>query len=139
MPLWHHSVGSLVCSATTTYRSISKTLKYLADIPPHPTLSIFSLQFPTTRAKIIQDFEEYIKQVTKVADPTGKRKIIAVIDAINSRPGVLLPWKEMVGICREARVISIVDGAHTLGQQLDIKLSEAQPDFYISVCSVCSI
>lgn len=118
---------------------MSQTLKYLADStgPPHPTfkLSTFNLQFPTKREKIVQDFEEHIKQLTKIDDPTGKRKIIAIIDSIASLPGVSLPWKEMVAICREAGVISLIDGAHSIGQELDINLSEARPDFWVSVCS----
>lgn len=40
----------------------------------------------------------------------------------------------MVAICREAGVISLVDGAHSIGQELDINLSEARPDFWVSVC-----
>lgn len=128
-------VASLFYLATTTYPSVSQTLKHLADLPPHPTLSIFNLKFPTKRAKIVQDFEEHIKQLTKIDDMTGKRKIIALIDSITSHPGVSLPWKEMVAICREAGVISVVDGAHSIGQELNINLSEARPDFWVSVCS----
>ena len=113
---------------------MSKTLKYIADLPPHPSLSTFNLQFPTKRAKIVQDFQEHIKQLTKDVDTSGKRKILAIIDTIASNPGVSLPWKEMVAICREAGVISVVDGAHSIGQELDLNLSEAQPDFWVSVC-----
>ena len=40
----------------------------------------------------------------------------------------------MVVICREAGVISVVDGAQSIGQELDINLSEARPDFWVSVC-----
>ena len=39
----------------------------------------------------------------------------------------------MVAICREAGVISVVDGAQSIGQELDINLSEARPDFWVSV------
>jgi kynureninase len=127
--------GLIFYSATTTYGSVSQTLKYLADLPPHPTLSTFNLQFPTERAKITQDFEEHIKQLTTISDVTGERKIIALIDTIAANPGVSLPWKEMVEVCREAGVISVVDGAQSIGQELDINLSEARPDFWVSVCS----
>ena len=112
---------------------MSKTLKYLADVRPHPVLSTFNLQFPTKRENIIQDFEKHIKQLRDSLEATGERKIIAIIDTIASNPGVLLPWKEMVAICREAGVISVVDGAHSIGQELDINLSEARPDFWVSV------
>ena len=86
------------------------------------------------RNKIIQDFEKHIKQVTEVRNVTGKRKIVVIIDSIAAFPVVLLLWKETVGICWEAGVISIMDGAHLIGQELDINLSEAWPDFWVSVC-----
>jgi len=124
--------GDIIVGATTTYAALRQTLKYLADIPPHPTVSTFNLQFPTTRAKIVQDFEEHIKQLTTISDVTGKRKIIAIIDTIVSNPGVSLPWKELVAICQKAGVISLVDGAHSIGQELDINVSEVQPDFFVS-------
>jgi len=126
--------GDIIIKATTTYPCLTQSLKYLADVPPHPTLSTFNLQFPTTRAKIVQDFKEHIKQLTTISDVTGKRKIIAIIDTIVSNPGVSLPWKEMVAICREAGVVSVVDGAQSIGQELDINLSEARPDFWVSNC-----
>lgn len=61
------------------------------------------------------------------------RKIVAVVDAIVSNPGVRLPWKEMVAICKDASVWSVVDAAHAIGQEVDINLSEARPDFWLSV------
>lgn len=61
------------------------------------------------------------------------RKVVAVVDAIVANPGVRLPWKEMVAICKDAGVWSVVDAAHAIGQQVDINLSEAKPDFWVSV------
>ncbi|KIJ57818.1 hypothetical protein HYDPIDRAFT_34765 [Hydnomerulius pinastri MD-312] len=124
----------ILIGATTTYGAVSQTLKYLADIPEHPSLSTFNLQFPTTHAVIIKDFKEHIRKVVETPDVTGQRKIVALIDSIASNPGVLLPWKEMVAICKEAGVLSVVDAAHSIGQELDINLSEAQPDFWVSNC-----
>jgi len=39
----------------------------------------------------------------------------------------------MVAICRDAGVWSVVDAAHSIGQEVDINLSEAKPDFWVSV------
>jgi len=61
------------------------------------------------------------------------RKIVAVVDAIAANPGVRLPWKEMVAICRDAGVWSVVDAAHSIGQEVDINLSKMKPDFWVSV------
>ena len=62
-----------------------------------------------------------------------------MIDSISSTPGVHMPWKEMVRICREEGVWSVIDGAHSIGQELDINLSKANPDFWVSVgLDICS-
>lgn len=67
------------------------------------------------------------------------RKVVAVIDAIVSNPGARLPWKEMVAICKDAGVWSVVDAAHAIGQEVDINLSEAKTDFWVSVSPFLSV
>lgn len=39
----------------------------------------------------------------------------------------------MVSICKDAGIWTVVDAAHSIGQELDINLSVAQPDFWVSV------
>lgn len=63
--------------------------------------------------------------------PQGK--VVAIIDSIISRPGYLLPWKELVSICREAKIWTIIDAAHSIGNEPEINLGEVQPDFWVSV------
>lgn len=86
---------------------------------------------------------------------------MAVIDSIVSMPAALMPWKEMVAICNsyprsskpesepesnntsegetemvtetETEVWSVIDAAHSLGQEQGIDLVEVKPDFWISV------
>lgn len=55
-----------------------------------------------------------------------------VIDGIISNPGAWLPWEEMVAICKEEKVWSLVDAAHCIGQ-VDVDLAAVQPDFWVSV------
>lgn len=57
---------------------------------------------------------------------------MAIIDGIISVPGVRIPWEEMVKICRENEVYSLVDGAHVIGQ-IPLDVQQADPDFFISV------
>lgn len=55
---------------------------------------------------------------------TGNR-FVAVIDAISSMPGVLLPWKKMVEICKEEGIWTVIDAAHSIGQEVrTTKLNE---------------
>jgi selenocysteine lyase/cysteine desulfurase len=119
---------------------LERTAQYISDLPPHPSVSVFQLNFPTTRASILQNFRVHVDTLSskvqakqrEICDGT-KLKIVAVIDSIVSNPGVHLPWKEMVAICRERGILTIVDAAHSVGQEPNINLKEADPDFWISV------
>jgi len=46
-----------------------------------------------------------------------------------------MPWKAMVKICQEEQVISVVDAAHSLGQEISIDLRDSSPDFWTSSCN----
>ena len=118
-------------TATITYGAISRTIQYIADVPPHPKTSTFLLQFPTTIKDILDGFRSHLKSITRKPN----QKIVAVIDGMVSNPGVLLPWEEMVKIAKEENVISVVDAAHCIGQQPNLALNKADPDFWISVCT----
>ncbi|KAI6129861.1 pyridoxal phosphate-dependent transferase [Pisolithus croceorrhizus] len=127
--------GDVLIGANTTYGSVSKSLKYLGDIPPHPTVLTYGVYLPTTRETILEEFRQFIHKVREEHDDSHQnRTFIAIIDSIVSHPGVLMPWKEMVAICRDAGVYSLVDAAHSIGQELDLNLSEAKPDFWVSNC-----
>ncbi|KAG6917108.1 hypothetical protein DXG01_003928 [Tephrocybe rancida] len=122
--------GDTLISFNTTYGSINQTVKYLHDVRPHPTVKQFQLLFPTTHKDIIASFKEFI-----AANPIAEgKKSVIVIDSIVSNPGVLLPWKELANISREAGIWTIIDAAHSIGQETNINLSESQPDFWISNC-----
>ena len=132
--------SSLDSAATTTYNAIERTVRYIADLPPHPSVSAFELKFPTTRASVLQAFRAHLDALTaelqiaqrKIGSGT-KLKIVAVIDSIASKPGVYLPWKEMVALCRERNILTVIDAAHSIGQEPNINLSEVGPDFWVSV------
>ncbi|KAH8994849.1 PLP-dependent transferase [Lactarius akahatsu] len=133
--------GDIIVTATTTFLSLERTAQYISDSPPHPSVSVFQVNFPTTRASVLQNFRVHVDTLSskvqakqrEIGDGT-KLKIVAVIDSIVSNPGVHLPWKEMVAICRERGILTVVDAAHSVGQEPNINLKEADPDFWISNC-----
>ena len=64
------------------------------------------------------------------------QKIVAVIDSIASNPGVLLPWQEMTRVCREEGVWSVIDAAHSIGQEPALDVRASGCDFWVSVSAV---
>lgn len=118
----------------TSYTTIINALQTIAESPPYPTLAQFVVQFPTTHAEIVAAFEEYIKALPR----TEGKKVLAVIDSIHSTPGVLMPWKDLVKICKRFGILSIVDASHSVGQEPGINLSQVEPDFWVSVGILCN-
>ncbi|TFY71154.1 hypothetical protein EVG20_g1849 [Dentipellis fragilis] len=134
---WHE--GDIIIGTTTTYNAVSRTIQYLHDIPPLPTISTFTLNYPTTQEAIIDSYSSHLRTVKATLaakqKPDGPTlKVVAVLDAIVANPGVLYPWKELTQVCREEGVWSVIDAAHNLGQEPNIDLGKVQPDFFISNC-----
>ncbi|KAJ7447111.1 pyridoxal phosphate-dependent transferase, partial [Mycena galericulata] len=123
--------GDVLVMLDTTFPAVAETAKHLLG----PKIEHLELRFPASHAEIVQLFQSRLRDVrTRVGE---EATVVALFDSIVSFPGVLLPWKEMVKICREESVISVVDAAHSLGQEraCDIDLAGVQPDFWISSCS----
>jgi selenocysteine lyase/cysteine desulfurase len=124
-------------AATTSYHAIAATLRHVHALHPHTVLSTFALTFATTRAALLSAWRAHLRALPRAAPSADnpRPKAVAVLDSIASVPGALLPWEEMVRICREERVWSVVDGAHSVGQEA-LDLGAAQPDFFVSVRSL---
>ncbi|KAJ7665092.1 PLP-dependent transferase [Mycena polygramma] len=120
----------IIVAFNTSYNAVASATRYISDTPPHPIVSELALIFPTTPAKIITQFREHLRRLPR----KNGQKVIAIIDSIISMPAVLLPWKEMVQICKEEHVLSVIDAAHSIGQEPNLNLSKADPDFWISNC-----
>ncbi|ETW82979.1 hypothetical protein HETIRDRAFT_444532 [Heterobasidion irregulare TC 32-1] len=132
---WHEQ--DILVGTSTTYNAVERNIRYLGDIPPHPRVREFQLNWPLTHSAIVDAFRAHIQalKATQNYDGSGpKPKIVAVIDGIVSNPGVAYPWKELTKICHEEGVWSVVDAAHCIGQEVDINLSEVKPDFWVSNC-----
>lgn len=110
-------------------------MQYIADVTPGVQITSFDITTPTTHAKIFESCRKHVSEV-KSTKAEGA-KIVLVLDAIASNPGMLLPWERVVDLCTQEGVISVVDAAHAIGQQLDIDVSKTKPDFWISVGECC--
>lgn len=115
------------------------------------TLVPVPLRYPVPHAEVIAK----TKAVIEEANAAGGGKIrLALIDAISSMPGVIVPWQQLVSLLREHDILryvftrstlgaelcsnaesthSLVDAAHEIGQR-PVNLKESQPDFWVSNC-----
>ncbi|KAI0078832.1 PLP-dependent transferase [Panus rudis PR-1116 ss-1] len=147
--------GDILLGASTTYDAVSKTLKYLGDRSESPRPSVHNMQFafPARHADLLNIFRTRIRELKQAQsdirftnvpsdallpegferDPNGNRFVV-VIDSIVSNPGVRLPWQEMVRIAKEEGIWTVIDAAHSIGQEVNINLSATKPDFWVSNC-----
>ena len=119
--------------ASITYNAVERTAQYLSDRsePPHPILHAVEYTFPMSHADIVKAFRAKIHEL-KATHPNTKfdilssdtsldgkhNRFVAIIDSISSNPGVYLPWKEMVKVCKEEGVWAVIDAAHSIGQEV---------------------
>ncbi|KAJ7790056.1 PLP-dependent transferase [Mycena olivaceomarginata] len=116
----------IIVAFKTTYNSVERTAQYISDTPLQPTVSTVALTFPTSTAKVLAQFRNHLRHLPR----KDGQKIVAIIDST-----LLLPWKEMVQICKEESVLSIIDAAHSIRQEINLGLNKADPDFWTSVCT----
>lgn len=86
------------------------TIRAVQQINPHP------------------GFEYYLDAFSKAITPRTK---VLGFTHLTSTVGDLFPAKELCRLARERGVLTLVDGAQSLGL-LDVDLSDLQPDFYTS-------
>lgn len=90
--------------------------------------------FGVTSHEIAFTHEELSKEIIiqKHRDVFDKLKPTAVLlEFITCFPSFVYPTKELIQLCREYNVISIVDAAHGIGI-IDLNLTELDPDFFFT-------
>ncbi|RSH95101.1 hypothetical protein EHS25_000187 [Saitozyma podzolica] len=138
--------GDVIVCYSHTYPAISQTLKHICDRYPGVSLEIIKVTFPCAANDIIDKTAEILSTYNLPLQqqrncitmaPQGRnlsqRVRLLVTDTISSTPGVICPWEPIVELCREFGVLSLVDGAHSIGQQA-IDVQKARPDFFTSNC-----
>jgi selenocysteine lyase/cysteine desulfurase len=124
---------NLLTPASTSYNACSSTLQYIVDTHRHLDLELLPVVFtyPKPHSEVVRLARDAIERAN--SDGTGRRVRLALIDAISSAPGVVVPWEDLVDLFREKDIISLVDAAHQIGQ-LPVSLRTSKPDFWISNC-----
>ncbi|KAH9841154.1 pyridoxal phosphate-dependent transferase [Rhodofomes roseus] len=129
--------GDFIMITNCSFDTISGAAHNISDMPPHPTVSEFPLHFPESYSSMSSRFRDHLRSLkVKQAQSDGdaSKKIVVIMDSVPCAPAVLMPWKEMVQICKEEGAWSLVDAAHSIGQEIGLDVTKAAPDFWISSC-----
>jgi selenocysteine lyase/cysteine desulfurase len=121
--------GDVIISYNTAYNACAATLNAVLDANPGLELEIIQLDYPLSDSAVLQKTEDCIRAL----QAAGKTPRLLLLDALSSWPGVLVPWTQLVQICKKHQILSLVDGAHAIGQ-IPLNLSESKPDFFVTNC-----
>lgn len=120
--------GDTILYFSTTYGSCINTLLYLAE-----TTQVILTQIPLfTRTSLSTSaILTSVRETVASQRSAGLTPRLVLLDTIVSQPGILLPFPELLSLCRELRMYSLVDAAHGIGH-IPLNLTELDPDFLVT-------
>lgn len=131
------SPGDAILYFDTVYGAVGKTIASLEESSPARGVRI-QYDFPITHEQLVERFRAAVRQVnSETVDNGGKQQRrkakVAVFETVVSNPGIRLPFEDLVRVCREESVLSLVDAAHAVGM-IPVDLGRLRPDFWTSNC-----
>ncbi|KXH39124.1 aminotransferase [Colletotrichum salicis] len=129
--------GDKIVYTSGVYGALEKTIEAIMEAQPSDievSGGKSQLDMPLASEKIVALFREALKHEKLKCKQAGKGRVrLAVFDTIISLPGLLMPFEEMVQVCREEGVLSMIDAAHGIGH-IPLNLGKLDPDFFVTNC-----
>ncbi|KAL4870082.1 hypothetical protein BDV12DRAFT_195690 [Aspergillus spectabilis] len=73
--------------------------------------------FPISKEELVRRFRDAVEDAKR----NGFNPRLAVFETIVSNPGIRFPFEALIKVCKELGVLSLIDGAHGVGQvKLDL-------------------
>ncbi|KAH9889683.1 PLP-dependent transferase [Xylariomycetidae sp. FL2044] len=132
-----HDDHDEILSFSTLYGGCGKTIDYVVDTlgrRRHGRGRVVSarsieIAYPCSDQAILDAFHDAVAS----SRASGRRPRLCVYDTVSSLPGVRFPFEALTRACRDAGVLSVVDGAQGVGM-LELDLAALDPDFFFSNC-----
>ncbi|KAK9371414.1 pyridoxal phosphate-dependent transferase [Lipomyces kononenkoae] len=113
----------------TIYGACKKTIQSVCETTPATCRKVDYQFMVDSHQDIVQRFTDLVNMIKK----EGLDPKVAIFDTIVSLPGVRFPFEKLVAACKEAGVLSLIDGAHGIGH-IPLDLKELDADFFTSNC-----
>ncbi|KAJ5771433.1 uncharacterized protein N7511_003484 [Penicillium nucicola] len=128
--IWNEDRNDEIIHLDIIYGACAKTAQYVCEASGDKVYTRqFGFTYPVEDSEIVAALQRAIES----SRSKGKRPRIAIFDTIASNPGLRLPFDELTAVCRAEGVLSLIDGAHGIGQ-VDLNLATLDPDFLVSNC-----
>lgn len=112
----------LLCNLHT-YPAVLNQAKVVVEQNPGVEIVFIDIRSP------VNSKEDLITPFAKALEENPNIKI-AVIDHISCGSTILFPVKEIIDLCHQYDVLSLVDGAHAAGQ-IPLSIEEYDADYYV--------
>ncbi|KAL1981383.1 hypothetical protein VTN96DRAFT_2726 [Rasamsonia emersonii] len=122
------SEGDVIVYFATIYGAIENAIVHLCETTPVRAVKV-QYQLPVSHDELVKRFQAVVAQ----AKADGLNVRVAVFDTIVSQPAVRFPFERLAEACRQEGILSVIDGAHAIGQ-IPLDLGTLQPDFFVSNC-----
>jgi len=113
--------GDKIVYHSTIYEACLNTLRFLQERSQVELVKV-ELNYPLTPAEVVDRYEQAFIE---------HKPVMAIFDTVTSMPGVSMPFEQLVKLCRTYSVLSLIDGAHSIGM-FPLSLGQLKPDFYTS-------
>lgn len=120
---WPWKSGDKLFMLSEAYGMTKLAAKFIADSLGVQVVEV-PMKFPITDNALVD-------LVTAELKKHGGAVKMAVFSHISSVPGAILPMQRLTELCRSQNVVTVIDGAHALGQ-LDLDMTALDPDYYIA-------
>ncbi|CAG8567661.1 5281_t:CDS:2 [Cetraspora pellucida] len=122
--------GDKIIYFSTTHTAMKNSLQFIHLNYEKLELLKIDVSYPISDEELISNI---IKVIQEEQQKPNSRIKLALIDAISSTPGVILPLKQILTILRQHNILSVVDGAQSVGQ-IPVDLKDLDPDYFVSSC-----
>lgn len=127
---WNADGRDEILAFSTLYGGCGKTVDYVVDSRGGRVAARdIPLVYPCADDAVVAAFTAAVES----ARAEGRRPRVCVFDTVSSLPGVRFPFEALVRACRDAGILSVVDGAQGVGQ-IALDLATLDPDFFFSNC-----